>query len=172
MATVTTKLQQLTAAHPLNPRSDPWADFREIEIIQLEWSQTYRHSLGKYSRFFMELENKRFLATRCPQCAKVWTPPRPVCPDDLSITGWVELSGQGHVVSYSVLHYAPAMASSLETPYVLVYVKLDGASTLFAHRLQNYGTLSRVRHGLPVHVVYNDGPVEHPILLMAFEPLP
>ncbi len=170
MAEVTNKLKQLTSPDPLNRTPDPWADFRDVEVIGLEWTQNYKHSLGKYSRFFLELENKRFFATRCQKCKKVWTPPRPVCPNDLTITKWVELSGRGHVVSFSVLHYAPAMLSFLETPYVLVYVKMAGADTLFAHLLQNYGDLDQVQHGLPVHVVYNDGPVDHPIMLMAFEP--
>ncbi|RME97516.1 MAG: Zn-ribbon domain-containing OB-fold protein [Chloroflexi bacterium] len=170
MATVTGKLKHLPAPDPLGPNPDPWADFREIEVLGLEWTQHYKHSLGKYSRFFLELENRRFFATRCPKCQKVWTPPRPVCPDDLTITGWVELSGRGQVVSFSVLHYAPAMLSFLKTPYVLAYVKMEGADTLFAHLLQNFGDLSQIRHGMPVRVVYNNGPVDHPIMLMAFEP--
>ena len=74
------------------------------------------------------------------------------------------------MVSFSVLHYAPPMLSFLETPYVLAYVKLDGADTLFAHLLQNYGDLANIQHGMPVQIVYNDGPVDHPIMLMAFEP--
>lgn len=171
MATVTGKLKHLTVSDPLGRNPDPWADFRDIEIIGLEWTQNYRHSLGKYSRFFLELERHRFFATRCPACQKVWTPPRPVCPDDLTITGWVELSGRGQVVSFSVLHYAPALLSHLETPYVLAYVKMEGADTLFAHLLQNFGDLSQIRHGMPVRVVYNNGPVDHPIMLMAFEPV-
>jgi len=171
MAQVTNKLKQLTAPDPLGRPTDPWADFRDIEIIGLHWEQNYRHSLGKYSRFFLELENQRFLATRCPKCNKVWAPPRPLCPNHLAITEWVELSGRGQVASFSVLHYAPAMLSFLNTPYVLAYVQLDGADTLFAHLLQNYGDLNRVKQGLPVQVVYNSGPVEHPILLMAFEPM-
>ena len=169
MTKVSNKLKHLTVPDPLGRGSDPWADFREVEVIELEWSQTYRHSLGKYSRFFLELENKHFFATHCPTCDKVWVPPRPVCPDDLTITKWVELSGRGHVVSFSILHYAPAMLSFLTTPYVLAYVRLDGADTLLAHLLQNYGALADVRYGMPVRVVYNDGPVNHPILLMAFE---
>ncbi len=171
MAEVSNKLQQITVSDPLGRDPDPWADFRDIEVIGLEWLQNYKHSLGKYSRFFLELENKRFFATRCPKCSKVWTPPRPVCPDELTITEWIELSGRGEVVSFSVLHYAPAMLSFLETPYVLAYVKLEGADTLFAHLLKNYGELNQIRHGMPVQVVYNDGPVDHPILLMAFEPV-
>ncbi len=170
MPIIKNKLQQLTAPNLSGQLPDPWADFREIEILELNWAQTYRHSLGKYSRFFLELENGRFLATRCPSCCTTWTPPRPVCPNDLSITEWVELKGTGHVVSFSVLHYAPTMAADLKTPYVLAYVKLDGADTLFAHLLQNYGDLSCIQHGLPVQIVYHDGPVGHPILLISFEP--
>ncbi|MCK5419175.1 MAG: Zn-ribbon domain-containing OB-fold protein [Desulfobacterales bacterium] len=171
MATVNTKLKQLTVADPLARTPDPWADFRQIEVIELHWEQTYRHSLGKYSRFFIELENQRFYATRCPKCGKVWTPPRPVCPDHLEITEWIQLSGKGRLAGFSVIHYAPAQASFLKPPYVLAYVQLDGADTLFAHLLQNYGDLADIRIGIPVRVVYNKGPVDHPILLMSFEPI-
>ena len=170
MTGVANKLKQFTVPDPLGRDPDPWADFRQIEVLGLEWVQQYRHTLGKYARFFIELEHKRFFATRCPKCGKVWAPPRPVCPHDLTITRWVELSGRGQVISFSVLHHAPAMLSFLKTPYVLAYVKLDGADTLFAHLLQNYRDLNQIRYGLPVQVVYNDGPVAHPILLMAFAP--
>lgn len=170
MATLNRKLRHDTVSGPLGQAPDPWADFREIEVLGLEWVHQYQHSLGKYSRFFLELENRRFLATRCPTCQKVWTPPRPVCPHELTITEWVELSGRGQVVSFAVLHHAPSMLAFLPTPYVLAYVKLEGADTLFAHLLQNDGDISQVQHGLPVQVVYREGPVEHPILLMAFEP--
>ena len=33
---------------------DPWNAFRQIEVVTLELTQHYRHSLGKYSRFFIE----------------------------------------------------------------------------------------------------------------------
>ncbi|MBI5291344.1 MAG: Zn-ribbon domain-containing OB-fold protein [Chloroflexi bacterium] len=168
MATITNKLIRLTAADPLGRQPDPWASFREIEIIELQWAQTYRHSLGKYSRFFVELENKRFLATRCPICSQVWAPPRPVCPDHLAITEWVELSGRGRVESFSILHHPSAMVPYIQPPYVLAYVRLEGADTLFAHLLRC--SPAEVHIGLPVQVVYYEGPVAHPIHLMAFEP--
>lgn len=169
MAAVANKLKQLTVPDPWGRDPDPWAAFREIEIIELQWTQTYRHSLGKYSRFFIELENKRFLATRCPTCSKTWAPPRPVCPDHLSITDWVELSGRGQVESFSVLHHAPAIAPFIQPPCVLAYVRLDGADTLFAHLLQCPPAEAGI--GMPVKVVYNEGPVAHPIHLMAFAPV-
>ncbi len=169
MANVTTKLKQFTVPDPLGRESDPWVDFREIEIVELEWTFTYRHSLGKYSKFFIELENRRFFATRCPVCSKAWAPPRPVCPNHLSITEWVELSGRGQVKSFSILHHKPASAPFIQPPYVLAYVKLDGADTLFAHILQC--SPASVRIDMPVKVVFNDGPVAHPIHLMAFAPV-
>ena len=170
MPTVNNKLTHETVADPLNRDPDPWADFREIEILELNWAQKYRHSLGKYSKFFLELENGRFLATRCPTCGTVYAPPRPVCPNELAVTAWFELSGRGELVSWSVLHYAPKMLDWLKTPYVLAYVRLDGADTIFAHLLQGVDDLSTLQHGMRVQIAYNDGPVEHPILLMAFEP--
>lgn len=172
MAKVINKLKQITVSDPMGRDPDPWGDFREVEIISLNWAQSYKHSLGKYSRFFLELENHRFMATHCPKCEKVWVPPRPVCPNDLVTCEWVELSGRGRVVTWSVLHYAPKMlAERLQTPYVLAYVQLDGSDTVFAHLLQNFADRATIRHGLPVRVVYNDGPVDHPIMLMAFEPI-
>lgn len=35
MATVTSKLNQLTITDPLDRTPDPWADFRQIEVIEL-----------------------------------------------------------------------------------------------------------------------------------------
>ena len=170
MGQVTTKARTFTAVDPLGRERDPWAAFRTIEVLDLTWSQRYRHSLGKVSRFFLELENGRLLATRCPQCGTVWMPPRPVCPNELAITEWVELNGRGTLISWSILHSASVMAPFLAPPYALAYVKLDGADTLFAHVLRNFGDPSVLHHGLPVKVVFDEGPVAHPIHLLAFEP--
>ena len=170
MAEVTTKLRSFIATDPLGREPDPWAAFRAIEVLDLTWSQNYRHSLGKTSRFFLELENKRLLATRCPQCGTVWMPPRAACPHELAVTEWVELHGQGTLITWSILHSAAVMAPFLAPPYVLAYVKLAGADTLFAHVLRNFGDAMRLYHGMPVKAVFDDGPVTHPIHLLAFEP--
>ncbi len=170
--TVKNKIEQQTVVDPENRTPDPWVDFREVEIIGLQWTQNYKHSLGKYSKFFLALEEGRFLATNCAHCGMTWTPPRPACPHCLQATQWVELSGKGELESWSVLHYAPKMlAENLPTPYVLAYVKMDGADTLFAHLLKHYSALDDLYHGMPVRVIYTDYDVDHPIMLMAFEPL-
>lgn len=148
---------------------DPWSDFRSIEQIELRWEQTYRHSLGKYSKFFLGLEQHQLLATRCPCCGHVWLPPRPACANDLAITKWVELNGRGTLEGFSILYGAPAFIHE-ETPYVLAYVRLDGAGTLFTHVLRNYTSLQTVRVGLRVQVAFATEAVDHPIRLMWFEP--
>ncbi|MEQ8675400.1 MAG: Zn-ribbon domain-containing OB-fold protein [Aggregatilineales bacterium] len=155
-----------------NGNTDVWSDFRQIERLTLEMTQTYTYSLGKYSRFFIELENNRFMATRCADCGKVYAPPRPLCPDCMKISEWVELSGEGTLQTYSVLHFAPntnADVRALQTPYVLGYVLLDGASTLFPHLVKIAPEDAKI--GMRVKVVYTQHPVQHPIHLMAFEPL-
>lgn len=148
---------------------DVWAQFRQVERITLELTQSYKYSLGKYSRFFIELENGRFMATRCPDSNKVYAPPRPLCPNCLAVADWVELSGAGELKTWSVLHFSPGSnddVRALETPYILAYVLLDGADTLFPHLLK--APLDQLRFGMRVRVAYSDEPVQHPIHLMYF----
>lgn len=150
---------------------DIWADFRQIERLTLTLTQHYLHTLGKYSRFFIELENKKFLATRCEVCQKVYAPPRPLCAACWQPTQWVELAGTGTLITYSVLHFPPgsnADVSALKPPYIFAYVLLDGASTLFPHLL--YADAAQVKTGMRVRVAYTTQTVEHPIHLMHFVP--
>ena len=155
-----------------NAPNDDWEAFRQVERISLSLTQHYKYSLGKYSKFFIELENKRFMATECPDCGRVYTPARPLCPDCLKITDWIELDGEGTVETFSILHFSPNSnedIQALETPYILAYVLLDGASTLFPHLLKC--DLDDVKMGLRVAIHYTDDPVHHPIHLMHFIPL-
>lgn len=151
---------------------DLWADFRQIERLTLIMTQHYTHSLGKYSLFFIELENQRFMATRCMECMRVYAPPRPLCPMCMRPTAWIELAGEGTVETFSILHFSPASngdVNTLATPYVLAYVLLDGASTLFPHLL--HADPQQVVAGMRVRVAYAEQPVEHPIHLMYFVPV-
>jgi len=166
---VTSKLRQMTATDPLGRTTDPWAAFREVEILSLQWTQEYRHSLGKVSRFFLALEEGKLLATRCPSCGNVWMPPRPLCPTHREVTEWVELSGKGRLITWSVIHGRSQGAPHLQPPYVFAYVALEGATTLFGNVLRNVADPANLVHGMPVRTVFVDGPVTHPLHLIAFE---
>lgn len=168
---VRTHIETLKADNPNHSDYDIWADYRQVERITLELTQTYQYSLGKYSRFFIELRNRRFMATKCDSCQRVYAPPRPLCPHCLQVTQWVALSGRGTVKTYSILHFSPdtnADVRQLTTPYVLAYVLLDGATTLFPHLLR--ANPAQVYLDMPVQVTYATEPVTHPIHLMYFTP--
>ena len=153
------------------PEGDIWADFRTVQRIRLELTQRYNYSLGKASRFYVELENRRFFATACDDCGQVYAPPRPLCPTCLKPCQWRELTGKGRLETWSLLHFSPgtnADVAALETPYALAYVLLDGASTLFPHLLRANG--QSLQRGMRVQVAFADAPVSHPIHLMFFVP--
>lgn len=172
MADVNSKKDVQHVQPPWAALPDPWADFRIIERLTLEMTQHYTHSLGKTSRFFVELENRRFMATDCSTCNRTYAPPRPLCPTCLKITQWVELPGAGTVETFSTLHFSPGSnpdVDALTTPYVLAYVLLDGASTLFPHIL--VAPPDSVSIGMRVRIEYVDQAVFHPLHLIRFVPL-
>ncbi len=63
-------MEVFTAEDPMafaHPDGDPWTDFREIMRIEWKMDFTYKHILGKYSKFFIELANKKFVTTECTE---------------------------------------------------------------------------------------------------------
>lgn len=187
---VTRKLEESDVPDPLGgpSRDDLWQDFRRVEIIDFQLDFQFRHSLGKCSRFFLELERRRLLGTRCPKCGAVWMPPRPVCGDDLAVTEWVEVPGRGTLVAATECAYTlkgaiagvadnrsanrGAATSAPAEPLMLGYVALETATTLLLQRIRNYGgDARRLKSGLQMQVAWTDGPVDHPMELFWFEPV-
>lgn len=163
-----TTLIQRTATDPLGRQDDPYVDFREVALLELERRFHYRHSFGKTSKFFLGLEEGKLFATRCPRCLNVWLPPRAVCPEDLAVTSWTELSGMGTLASWTVCPQAPAYIHT-ESPYVLAYIALDGAHTLLLHQLRNADP-DTLYHGQRVSAVFTQGAAAHPLQRFWFEP--
>lgn len=105
--------------------------------------QPFRYSVGTLgSRFFTELrDKKRFLGLRCPSCAKVYVPPRPVCgPCFRKLEGdWVPVGPGGTVTAFTILRFAfidPETGRQKPVPYGYGFIKLDGAGTNFQHFLR------------------------------------
>lgn len=59
--------------------------------------------------------------------------PRPICPytgsDDLI---WVEVSGRGRIVSFSIVHRPNHAAFNAEAPILLAEIELDEGATMLA----------------------------------------
>lgn len=165
------KIRTFSAPSPIGdpPELDPWGDFRDIELIDMRLNFQFNHSLGKLSRFFLELENRRLMGTRCPKCNRLWMPPRAMCPDDWTITLWEEISIFGVLEVASRSAYKNTESGGPED-LVLGYVHLDGAHTSLLQRIANYGDPRRLVHGMPVKAVWADTEVNHPMELFWFEP--
>lgn len=169
-AVVKRKVRAFTAANPSGEPQDldPWKDFREVELIDFPLTFQFVHSMGKLSRFYLELENRRLMGTRCPSCRRLWMPPRVVCPEDWTITEWEEVPGHGILEVASRSAYNTTSSDSVD--FVLGYIRLDGAHTSLLKRFENYGDPRRLVHGLPVKAVWADFEVGHPMELFWFEP--
>ena len=88
------------------------------------------------SRFYAAIrDEKKILGTRCPDCKKVYLPPRKTCPVCFVPNDeWVELADEGELVSFTVARRRLA-AMPLDPPVVYGIVKLDGADTALLHVL-------------------------------------
>jgi uncharacterized OB-fold protein len=99
----------------------------------------YRYAMGAFaSRFFQELKNDgRLMGVRCPECERVYIPPRPVCGICFAETSdWVQVSHEGVLVGATVVRLPfidPMTGERRPVPYGMGIIRLDGASTAMYH---------------------------------------
>lgn len=95
------------------------------------------YTAGTGGQIFFEALKQRgqFIGTRCRPCAQVYLPARSFCErcfDELSES--VEVKRTGQLVSYTIC-YVDNDHNAVRRPVALGLVKLDGATTVFLHRL-------------------------------------
>lgn len=95
---------------------------------------TVRHSASlPETKYLLGLEQGRILGQRCPECGKVYVPPRAACPVDAVPTrDEVELPHRGIVTTFCIVN-VPFYGQRIPPPYVCAYVLLDGADIAFLH---------------------------------------
>lgn len=115
----------------------------------------YKYSYGQQSRFFREIrENKQLYGTKCPQCGKVYCPPRAGCPHCYQDTSWVPLSGEGTVVTYTIVYFSNS-AFVRKVPFVAAYIKLDGTDTLMMQNVY-MEDVTKARVGMRVKAYFQE----------------
>ncbi len=115
----------------------------------------FKYSYGKQSRFFRELrENKRILGAKCVKCGRVFCPPRGDCHLCYEPTEWVELSGKGTIVSYTI-QYVTTSAFIKKVPFICCYIKLDGTDSLLMTNME-MDDVDKCRPGMRVEAVFRD----------------
>lgn len=121
----------------------------------------YKWSAGLVVSRFLKaaVEEKRFLASRCPACRKVSVPPLKACGKCLvENEQGVPVGPQGSLVSFT--EAAPAGRPGERRVFALI--KLDGADTAVLHRLEG-ASLDRLELGARVEPVFAERPDESPL---------
>jgi uncharacterized OB-fold protein len=76
-------------------------------------------------QFYKFLGQQKLMAGQCLKCAKIHLPPRPLCDNCFSRDfEWVNVSGKGKLLTYTVINIAPAQFQEL-TPYAVGIVQLE-----------------------------------------------
>ena len=86
----------------------------------------------KIPEFIAYLEEGKVMATRCKQCQALYFPPKIDCSKCMtSDVEWVELKGEGELVSYSIVNYGPTGFEDI-APYILGVARFDDGIQIFA----------------------------------------
>jgi uncharacterized protein len=110
------------------------------------------------ARFWRETPRRYNLGgSRCPTCRTVYFPPRSVCPSctthrqTLGRMEPFQLSGDGEVVTYSIIH-DPAEGFEMQVPYILAIVR-SAEGPLVTGQIVDLD-LSKIRIGLKVRATF------------------
>ena len=81
---------------------------REVDDRFKKFGTVSFTSITKVNDFIGYLEDGKVMGSRCKECGLFFFPPRADCHQCLSSNmEWVEVSGQGKLVTYSKLEFAP-----------------------------------------------------------------
>ena len=77
-------------------------------------------------QFYKFLQQGKLMAGKCVKCGKIHLPPRPLCSNCYSKEfTWVQISGRGKLLTYTVINVAPQQFEAL-TPYAVGIVEMAG----------------------------------------------
>jgi uncharacterized OB-fold protein len=134
-------------------------DYDKLLTVTLETPMPYEWSVGIHgSRFFQEIrEEQRFIGIRCPECNKVYVPPRRICaPCFIEMDELVPLTDQGTLRAFSVVNYPfldPDTGAQRPIPYTYGYIQMDGADSIFSHII-NETDVEKIEVGMKVKAVF------------------
>jgi uncharacterized OB-fold protein len=124
----------------------------------------YTWHAGEYAtKFYKELgDNKKILGTKCPECGKVYVPPKKTCPECFKqCSEWIELSDTGTLITYTIVRYSEPLIQPIEP---------DGADTGMVHLLGEVD-LDKIKVDMRVKAVFNENPEGNFLDIKYFKPV-
>jgi uncharacterized OB-fold protein len=95
----------------------------------------------------------KILGQRCPQCGKVYVPPRGACAaDGVATREEVQVADRGTVTTFCVVN-VPFHGQKIKIPYVSATILLDGADIGLMHLIQEVEA-EKVHMGMRVEAVW------------------
>ena len=124
----------------------------DVTIVETPIHLDYSYTPGvAASRFLRSLERGEIVGQRCPQCKKVYMPPRGACSMcGVATDEELTLSGKGTVCTFCVTRIP---SPGLEPPYVTAWILLDGADLTAMFLIQECDP-AEVRLGMRVEPVW------------------
>ena len=105
------------------------------------------------SRFLTAVAEGRLVGQRCPECAKVYVPPRGSCPTcGVPTCEEVPVADTGIVTTFCIVNI-PFAGQAVRVPYVSASILLDGADIPLFHLVQEIDAHD-VRMGMRVQAVW------------------
>jgi uncharacterized OB-fold protein len=134
-------------------------------------SLDFEVTAGNITREFLQaILRKKLMGMRCPECTKVYVPPRGACPTCGVPPGErVPLPPIGTVRTFSVIRL-PFEGQILEPPYACAHVYLDGADSPLLH-IVGECDVDDVHVGMRVEAVWAETPEPSLESLRYFRPV-
>ncbi len=136
----------------------------ETMTVKVPLSPLNKWSLGSFmEKYYEGLKQKKLLGIKCPQCMKVYLPPRKKCgPCFQDMNDWVEIGQRGRIEFFTVGHVdIEDTIKPRSSPTVLAMVKLEGADSLFLGEIRGTSP-EKIRQGAIVKVAWVEKPSGSP----------
>jgi uncharacterized OB-fold protein len=85
------------------------------------------HEPFTIEQFYKFLQQGKLKAGKCLKCGKIHLPPRPLCDKCYSQEfEWINVSGKGKLLTYTIISIAPAQFQAL-TPYSVGIIEFENS---------------------------------------------
>ncbi len=132
----------------------------------------YTYFAGRVGSTFITTirDRHQILGVKCPNCNKVFVPPRQTCERCLADIrdNWVALADTGEVVNHTVVRYDDGHLPR-KAPFILAMIRLEGADTPLVHIVEGLEP-DQVQPGLKVKAVFSKQPTNTILDIDHFEP--
>jgi len=105
--------------------------------------------------YWQGCRKQELLLQRCKQCKEFQFYPRIVCTKCASEdVEWVNASGQGKILTFTIVRRPVSEAYAADVPYVVALIRLDEGPTMMSNVVQCDPEALQI--GNPVHVLFED----------------